>query len=199
MPVHIAIPARRRDGETLDGGYEHGEVKFNVPVQCSVGEAAAFDEGFLAGLSAAVGADSDVAGRLRTAPPFVEVANTDDDFMTKHSETILMGSAFEQLLRGDASKYKLGQRLAEIFGPFGAVTVANAQKVRAGIEIDDSDPERAAAQPQWWVYRKWIEELYGVRSKVVHKGSHDGRPWGWTVFEHLVMAAYVFPLTANCY
>ena len=197
MPVHIAIPARRRDGETLAGGYKHGEVTFNVPVQCSIREPAVIDENFLAGLSAAVAADSEVAGLLRTTLPFVEVANTDDDFMTEHTEAILMGSAYEQLLRGDASKYRLGQRLAELFDQFGAVTVADAQKVRAGITIDDSDTERAAAQPKWWVHQKWIEELYDMRSKVAHKGSYGGRPWGWTIFEHLVMAAYVFPLAVK--
>ena len=74
MPVYIAIPARRRDGETLDGGYEHGEVTFNVPVQCSIREPAVFDEDLLAGLSAAVAADSEVAGLLRMTLRFVEVA-----------------------------------------------------------------------------------------------------------------------------
>ena len=196
MPVHIAIPALRRDGKTLYGGYEHGEVTFNVPVQCSIREPA-FDEDFLAGLSAAVAADSEVAGLLRTTLPFVEVANTDDDFMTEHAESILMASAYEQLFRGDAKKYKLGQRLAELFEEFGAVTVADAQKVRAGITIDESDADRAAAQPKWWVHRKWIEELYDMRNKVAHKGSYGCRSWGWTISEHLVMAAYVFPLAVK--
>ena len=195
MPVHIAIPARRRDGETLDGGYEHGKVTFNVPVQCSIREPA-FDEDFLAGLSAAVAADSRVAGLLRTTLPFVEVANTDDDFMTEHAEAILMGSAYDQLLRGDG-KYRLGQRLAELFEAFGGVTVADAQKVRPGITIDDRKANRVAEQPKWWVHQKWIEELYDMRSKVVHKGSYGGRPWGWTILEHLVMAAYVFPLAVK--
>ena len=197
MPVHIAISARRRDGETLGGGYKHGEVTFNVPVQCSIRETAIFDEDFLAGLSAAVAADSAVAGLLRTTVPFVELANTDDDFMTEHAEVILMASAYEQLLRCPANKYKLGQKLAKLFCRFGSVTVADAQKVRSGITIDDSKPDRAAAQPKWWVHRKWIEELYGMRNKVAHEGSDGGRSGGWTIFEHLVMAAYVFPLAVK--
>ena len=197
MPVRIAISARRRDWETLGGGYKHGEVTFNLPVQCSIREPAVFDEDFLAGLSAAVAADSEVAGLLRTTLPFVELANTDDEFMTEHAEVILMASAYEQLLHGDASKYQLGKKLAALFGQFGSVTVADVQKVRSGITIDDSDTERAAAQPKWWVHQKWIEELYGMRNKVAHKGSYDGRPWGWTISEHLVMAAYVYPLAVK--
>ena len=197
MPVHIAISARRRDGETLGGGYKHGEVTFNVPVQCSIRETAVFDEDFLAGLSAAVAADSAVAGRLRTTLPFVELANTDDDFMMEHTEVILMASAYEQLLLRPASKYRLGQKLATLFGQFGSVTVADAQKVRSGITIDDSEPDRAAAQPKWWVHRKWIEELYDMRNKVAHEGSDGGRSRGWTISEHLVMAAYVLPLAVK--
>ena len=196
MPVYIAISARRRDGEILGGGYEHGEVTFNVPVQRSVRHPAVFDEKLLAGLSAAVAADSEVASLLRTTLPFVEVANTDDDFMTEHAEAILMGSAYDQLLRGDG-KYRLGQRLAELFEAFGGVTVADAQKVRPGITIDDRKANRVAEQPKWWVHQKWIEELYDMRSKVAHKGSPGGRSWGWTISEHLVMAAYVFPLAVK--
>ena len=111
------------------------------------------------------------------------------------AEALLMGSAFEQLLQGNATAYKIGRKFGALFGQFGSVTVADAKKVRAGIKIDQSTPERAAAQPTWWVHRKWMEELYDVRSQVVHEGSAANRTWGWTLFEHLVIAAHVFPLT----
>jgi hypothetical protein len=197
MPRYISLSARRRDGSTLDGGYKHGQVKFHLPVQVSLRDCAEIDEELLAALDRARAAGSDVLDRLRTAIPFVELANSDDDFMTLHNEAILMGSAFEQLLRGDASSYKLGQRFAEMFSQFGNVTVSEAQKARPEIEVDTSDPARAAAQSKWWVHRKWMEELYDVRSKVVHKGSPASRTWGWSMFEHLAMAAHVFPLTVK--
>ena len=108
-----------------------------------------------------------------------------------------MGSAFEQLLAGDASAHKLGKKFGALFGQFGSVTVDEARKVRPNIQIDTSTAEIAAAQPKWWVHRKWMEELYDVRSKVVHKGQHDSRPWGWHVGEHLVMAAHIFPLAVK--
>ena len=54
-----------------------------------------------------------------------------------------------------------------------------------------------AAQPAWRVHRKWLEELYDVRSKTVHKGTPAGRRWGWAVAEHLVVAAHVFPLAVK--
>ena len=36
-----------------------------------------------------------------------------------------------------------------------------------------------------------------MRNKVAHEGSDGGRSGGWTIFEHLVMAAYVFPLAVK--
>lgn len=197
MPGYIAVSARRRDGSTTDGGYEHGEFKFSLPVQVSIREAASVDVKLLDALEAANAAGSTVIDRLRTALPFIELANTDDEFMTEHAEAILMGSAFEQLLAGDASAYKLGKKFGELFGQFGSLTVNEAQKVRPGIQIDTSTPEIAAAQPNWWVHRKWMAELYDVRSKVVHKGDHGSRSWGWEIGEHLVMAAHVLPLAVK--
>jgi hypothetical protein len=51
--------------------------------------------------------------------------------------------------------------------------------------IDKSNPARAAAQLKWFVHQKWIEELYEVRSKVVHKGDHKNRSRGWDIPERI--------------
>lgn len=88
------------------------------------------------------------------------------------------------------------KKFGALFRTFGTITVATAKTARTDIEID-RDPARAAAQPNWWVHQKWIEELYDVRSKVVHKGKHLTRKWGWQIDEHLVMAALVLPLTVK--
>jgi hypothetical protein len=147
--------------------------------------------------------------------------------LTRSTETILMGSAFEQLMRGDASAYILSKRFGERFADFASVTVEEAKAVRPDIRIDaaptDARSWRAwkilrrwlpecgaigrvegwianrfkAAQLTWPVHRIWINELYDVRSKVVHKGTAATRLWGWSEFEHLVMAAHVFPLAAK--
>jgi hypothetical protein len=195
MPHYIAISTRRRDGSTTDGGYKHGELLFSMPLQVSLREEAAVDEGLLAALDTASRTESATLERLRTALPFVELANTDDDFMTEHNEAILMASAFEQMFDAEGSKYNLSTRFAELFRPFGHVQVREAVGTRPGISIDTSTPERAAAQQLWFVHQKWIEELYDVRNKVVHTGSHAARSWGWHIAEHLVMAAHAFPLT----
>lgn len=48
------------------------------------------------------------------------------------------------------------------------------------------------------MHRKWIEELYNVRSKSVHKGAAHMETCGWHPTEHLVMAAWVFPMAVKC-
>jgi hypothetical protein len=72
-----------------------------------------------------------------------------------------------------------------LFNQFGHMTVGDAMKVRPGIMIDKSNPARAAAQLKWFVHQKWIEELYEVRSKVVHKGDHKNRSRGWDIPERI--------------
>jgi hypothetical protein len=147
-PDHIAVGARRRDGHTLDGGYRHGEFKFSVPLQVYVREAAKVDERLLAGLDSAHVAQAPTTQRLKSARSFVELANTDDDLLTETAESILMGAAFDQMLPGKSTAYNVGKRFGAVFQRFGTVTVAEAKKARPGIEIDESDEERAKAQPQ---------------------------------------------------
>jgi hypothetical protein len=210
----------------MDGGYEHGEFRFNLPLQCSIRDEADIDEPFLIALDAASGGAA-TSNRLRTALPFVQLANTDDEFMLGPAEAILMGSAFEQLLRADASAYRLSRKLGNLFEQFGSVRVVDAKRTRPHLIIDGSPGDSRVwhiwkrvhrfipwyalrnrleqwlakrlqvAHSAWWVHRKWVEELYDLRSKVVHRGHHAGRDWGWNIFEHLVMSAYVFPLAVK--
>ena len=196
-PTAITVVARRRDGSSQTAGYAHGRYRFTLPPQCSVADPVDVDEAFLAGLDSAVRGNSPLVERLRSALPYVGLANTDDYLMEQLAEAILMGSAFEQTLKGDGTAYKLGRKFGELFQACGSVTVENARAARPGIEIDTSTPEIAAAQPRWWVHRKWMEELYDVRSKAVHRGTNRGRTWGWEISEHLVMAASVYPLVVK--
>ena len=195
-PVYMTVGARRRDGDTWDGGYRHGELHFSTPVQCPVRDAVVVDTQLLAALNEALVSESATVRRLRTALPFVQLANTDDDVVTADAEAILMASAFEQLLDGDGTKYKLGKSFGSLVQDFGSITVASARQSRPDIEVG-SKPVHAEAQRKWWVHRKWIEELYSLRNKMAHEGSHGTRRWAWRPDEHLVMAAFVFPLAVK--
>ena len=227
LPTYIAISARRRDGHSMDGGYKHGKLTFSLPIHCSIRDCANVDEAFLQALDVADAGKAATIKRLRTALPFVQLANTDDDFMMELSEAILMGSAFEQLLRGKASAYKLSKKFGDLFKEFGSTRVSDVRQARPTIQVDASPDDclvwcawkkmqqwirpRSITQRidifltsrlqvahfNWWIHRKWIEELYDLRSKAVHQGRHTSSTWGWSAFEHLVMAAHVFPLTVK--
>lgn len=184
---------RRRDGHTQSGGYEHGKVKFVKPLQCTLNDPAMIDQRFLEALDLAVRAGTETTGRLRKAVSFVVLANSDDDVVDVPVEAILMASAFEQMLDVEY-KRELVLEFEKLFSPYGSVSVAQAMGgARPDIRIDQ-DPARAASQPKWFIHKKWVEELYDLRSATVHDGTHGGRAWGWSFGEHLVMAAYVFPL-----
>jgi len=201
-PERLTLVARRRDGSCDDGGYRHGEVTFGVPLQCTLGEPVEIDEDFLSALNTGLFAEKCATlDRLQRALPFTLLANTDDDLMAADAEVILMGSAFEQLFgiegSAKAKAYGLCKEFGDLFKDYGSVTVEKARAVRSGIRIDDTNRERAAAQPRWWVHQKWMEELYKVRNESVHEGTAHGKTWGWDPAEHLVMAALAFPLVVK--
>jgi hypothetical protein len=188
-----ALVTRRRDGRTTDGGYLHGEIKISRPLQCSLHTAAKPDLDLLKAFDKA-GDGSPTMARLATALPFVELANTDDDMMSYHAEAILMASAFEQLLDGDGKSYLLVKAFEPHFASDGSVTVEEALSVRPDIYLD---PKHEQEQRKWWVHKKWIEEIYRLRNKAAHRGETQGQKWAWNPFEHLVMAAFVFPLVVK--
>lgn len=190
----IAIGVRRRDGSTMDGGYKHGEIKFSVPLQARSLEPVCIDKDLVNGLTRALQAGSKTTQVLRAALAFFNLANTDSDVMMEETELILMGSVFEQLFDAENSAYRLGKKFGELFKPYGSVTVETALGVRPGIKLD---PENEAAQKQWFVHQKWMEELHQLRSKYIHGESTTKRDWGWIRLEHLIMAAFVFPLSVK--
>jgi hypothetical protein len=189
----ITLSARRRDGELLIGGYKHGQVKFTVPIQADSREPIALDLGFLEALQAAEAAGSSTIRRLRAALSFFSLASTDSEVMLPEAEVVLMASAFEQLLEGYGAR-NLGQKFADLFNSFGTVTVTQALSSRGGIVVD---PDYASKQEAWFIHRKWIEELYHLRNAFAHGTSPSARSWGWLRPEHLVIAAFSFPLTVK--
>ena len=193
---HVTLTIRRRDSRELDGGYRHGKVKFSVPLQCSLNHPATVDQPFLEALDAGNAAGCVTTQRLRTVLPFVSLANTDDDLMAENTEALLMGAAFEQLFkcRGRRKAYELSRKFGVLFSSYGNVTVRDALRERKKIKID---LDYADIQRQWFVHRKWIEELYSVRNESAHKGTTDNQNLGWPLSEHLLMVAWVFPLTVK--
>ena len=136
----IGLVAKRRDGTRQDGGYEHGKIKFDIPLQCVL-EDADVDSPFLQALNAANASGASVTiERLKNSLSFVALANTDDELMDHTAEAILMGSAFEQLfgIQGQFKKRQLRDAFGGMFAPYGNVTAeaAQATPARNGITFE---------------------------------------------------------------
>ena len=85
----------------------------------------------------------------------------------------------------------LNQAIGDLIQSYTSVTVEEAIQSRTGIVIDK---KYEAAQKAWPVSRKWAQEFYHLRNEYAHGGTVTWRTWGWYPLEHLVMAAFVFPL-----
>jgi hypothetical protein len=190
----VAFSTRRRDGQTTDGGYRHGEVKFSVPLQSKSFYPSCVDTELAAAITGALADDSVFAKRLLPALSFFNLANTDSYLIEPEAEVILIGSAFEQLFDGYGAK-KLSEAVGHLLQPYASITVDQTKScARPGIVIDQ---KYAVDQRGWPLHRKWAEELYHLRNAYIHGKSIESRSWGWTPLEHLIMGAFVFPLAVK--
>lgn len=200
----IAIQTRRREGTNVGGGYRHGDIKFSVPIQCRSLTLAKVDHDLIAGINKAQG--SALLRRILGATIFFNLANTDADGMLPEAEIILSASAFDQLFNAPGSASKVSCALGKLFHSYGTVRVGDAQSEREGITTKSGNNEgkgsaqqaqQEETQKEGFLHRKWLKELYDLRSKLVHGEDIQKRTWGWSLGEHLVMAAFVFPLTVK--
>lgn len=191
----ITLLAKRRDGTTQTGGYDHGEVIFSQPPHCAVTSSVAFEPAFLAALERAAAADgSDTFPLIEAALGFLTQASTDLPGVDAVRELISTATAFEQLFDARSDKLRLATRFGDLFAPFVGHTTAEALVNRPGIYIT---ADHADVQRQWPVHQKWVHELYQVRSKAAHRRDVRSLPWGWSPYEHLLMGAWVFPLAVK--
>jgi len=194
-PERFTLVSRRRDGAREAHGYRHGKALFSLPIQCTPREPAEIDDAFLSALDACNAAGCSTLDRVRRSLPFVLLANTDDSLMSFDAESILMGSAFEQLfgigIHVKKKAFELSSQFGELMKGYGSVTVEDAMAVRTRIT---TDPKFATEQSRWFVHQKWMQEFYQIRNDSVHDGSAHAESSGWSSVEHLVLAALAFPL-----
>lgn len=194
-PEYVSLSYRKRDGRVLYGGPKHGQMHSTMPLYASSSQFHV-ETDFLAGLNAADVAASPSVTDLKPVLPLVRLANTDNDVMTLEAEAALMGFAFEQYLGADKA-LDLAAKFDALFSPYGKTTTDAAQATRPGI-YPNPDPRYNATQRGWLVSKFWMLEFHKYRSAVAHAGgSLSGRTWGWLPFEHLVMAAFTFPLAVK--
>jgi len=125
---------------------------------------------------------------------YFDIANTDSDVIRQEAEIILMASAYERLLDIEAKARAMNEGIGRLLSTYAHVTVQEALQSRPEIMIE---PEYDAAQRAWPLHRKWAQEFYHLRNRYTHANDGRVRTWGWHPIEHLVMAAFLFPLAAK--
>jgi hypothetical protein len=100
---------------------------------------------------------------------------------------MLSAIAFERLLRPNATAQGIAEEFAKLWIGREVVTVAKSKRV-----TPDHNPKWKAAQMTWPLHRKWMKELYELRSAKVHLGPHPDLTSNWQAWQHVVIAAFTF-------
>ncbi|MBB3020845.1 hypothetical protein FHR70_003933 [Microvirga lupini] len=135
------------------------------------------------------------------------IASSLELFLLGHSETpelswdtciMLSAMAFERLLepkreQGEGTAHALARTFATVWEPFTGQTISDTK----GRIKPDNDPKFAGAQQNWPLHRKWMKELYEARSSMAHRGNRPKFSQNWKDWQHLVIAAFVYPFTVK--
>ena len=186
----IALTIRRRDGETLSGGYKHGEIKFSIPVQCAHLELCRVDLPLLEAFNKCLDSPDAQVGRLVQAMSLYDQAHTDSDAVMSRREVILIASAFEQLFANCNGADDLACKVSSLLDNYGSIKVGTS----ARSSMIQFSKGREKQEGDWFIHRKWAQELYQMRNDFTHGNEIARRRWGWSITEHLVMASFMFPL-----
>lgn len=173
------IRTRRRDGHTdirIPGRWHREEVPPHVFLGASVG----IDVNLLSGL---VGArDEEGWAPYGLSIPLFNRANTDGTTMPERAELILAVCAFERLLDSEANERDLATKF------HGGLPVRAPRSIAQCERIHERDRQRAS------IREVWMRDLFRTRGSLAHGHSERANRAMWEQREHLLLAAFVFPL-----
>ena len=183
-PEFTAVTARRRDGRTLSA-HNLADTSFSKPLQASVVQDVDVDETLLRALCTFREAGpSDEWPHWLDGIECFNRANTDDESVSHLEELGLMASAFERLLRASSSALDVARKFDLAFVPHGTKLASSSHR---------SSP-RWLATSTTSVRFEWMREFYIVRGGLAHGRRRASVSAAWSVQEHLVAAAFSFPL-----
>jgi len=189
----IRIMTRRRDGCHYLTGQKHGEVKFSMPLECANRNTPVFDDALLISLGYVLEEREPLARRLMQSIWLYNLACSDSHRISLEREIVLMVSAFEQLFSRCQGANDLACKVETLLNGYGSVKVGDCSRIdRIKLSNGNENTEK-----QWYICRKWMQEIYQLRNDYTHGNDPTRRTWGWNVLEHSLMASFVFPLTVK--
>lgn len=189
----ISIMTRRRDGCFRLRGQKHGEVKFSMPLQCAHIDTPVFDDLLLTSLGYVLREGEPLARRLMQSIWLYNLACSDSHTISLEREIVLMVSAFEQLFSRCQGANDLACKIETLLDGYGSIEVEDCSRIDR-IKLSDGNEN---TEKQWYICRKWMQEIYQLRNDYTHGNDPTRRTWGWNVLEHSLMASFVFPLTVK--
>lgn len=179
----LTIYSRRRDGTStliVPDRAHYPEYKAD---HISIHDVTPIDRVFLQALLEARG--HNLYQRLAVAAPLFNMSNTDRIDTRERVETVLALSAFEALA-GGWSLNKL------------VTLVSNALPIQQPVDPDSCERDlRGRFQKQASLRAVWMADFRTLRGNLAHGNTHDAYASIWTVHEHMLLAALVFPLVVK--
>lgn len=189
--LSLLIP-RRGSGLAI-GGLKFSDVRFQEPMQIEGTKCQTINLRLAKALTRAKKTNSRAWNAIA---PSLEL------FLLGHSETpelgwdscvMLSAMAFERLLEPQQNTAQgTAEAFAALWSSHASKTLAAARRVQT-----DHKPNFARDQQSWPLHRKWMKELYEARSSLVHRGSRPDFSRNWTDAQHLVIAAFTYPLAVK--
>jgi hypothetical protein len=176
-----AMVSRRRDGNTTTLA---SRKYFKVIRPEHVHDATvSVDEGLLRVL--ATEQEPAAISLLYDAIVTFNLANTDAAYTLPHVELVLSANAFQRALDcRTTNDAELGERLANALTP-SVVTPLSAGRLST----------RQSQLPQAATVREvWVRDMYRLRNDLGHGKVTPRYPAVWSITEHLLLAAFSFPL-----
>jgi len=192
----LSISVRWRDGGLLAGGYRFEDVIFQMPREAYSTECPSFSLKFAKALDRARTSNSTVAMAIKEALPFFLLGHSEATEMPSETCVLLSALSFERLLQQSGRELKNANCIAKAFSgiwtQFSNINISDAKRIK-----QDPHDKHGTEQLSWPVHRKWIKELYEARSEHAHGGKNSGRSSNWLPWQHVVCAAFAFPLTVK--
>jgi len=194
MPINISqslsLTYPRRGMALMVGGRSYADTVFQQPPEVEGTRCEVVNVALLKALMKAKREKSATFDALESALQFFLLANAESGDLNASNCIMLSAIAFERLLRPkQTTALVIAETFTDKWRGFRGHELQHAKRVKP-----DNAPW-AAEQAQWPIHRKWMKELYEHRSATTH---HDGPRQqlssNWVVGQHMVIAAFVFPL-----
>lgn len=178
-----AISSRRRDGGSL-AGFAQGIFQEICPFHVSPISRGQLDVPLIEAMIKAYNSGNTSWAHVYDAIIAFNGSNTDSPTVKNSIEVVLTLGAFE---RGLGLRGGREDELAvEFVKVLSEISLATGMKEKKNL--------KPAVQKFQNVREAWIRDFFRVRNDLAHGKSQAAYPSSWSTSEHMVLAAYIFPL-----